>query len=59
MSPDELAEVLDSHDPREVEALLSGLDEGRAKKLLRAFSDGRWRNAHTVIPRINASAVPA
>ena len=44
LSPAELAEVLDHPTSGGVEHLLSGLDEGRAKRLLRAFSDGRWRN---------------
>ena len=41
LSPDELAAALE--EPRSTESLLAGLDEGRAKRLLRAFSEGRWR----------------
>lgn len=47
MAPDELASVLEAHEAAETELLLAQLDEGRAKKLLRAFSDGRWRTPQT------------
>ncbi len=51
LSRDELSRLLEtpgSHDPSHDrshvhELLLAGLDEGRAKRLLQAFSDGRWR----------------
>ena len=43
LSPQELAEMLQEKDSKQREHLLEGLDEGRAKRLLRAFTDGRWR----------------
>lgn len=43
LSPAELAGMLQEDSPKTLEHLLSGLDEGRAKRLLRAFADGRWR----------------
>ena len=55
LSPTELAAILEDRDHDRREHLLSGLDEGRAKRLLRAFGDGRWR-AQTSVP---ASMVPA
>ena len=44
LSPAELANLLEHPTSASVEHLLSGVDEGRAKRLLRAFSDGRWRH---------------
>jgi len=41
----ELATILDAGDASQRDHLLGSLDEGRAKKLLRAFSEGRWRHA--------------
>lgn len=43
LSPRELAAALEENDAERMEELLAGLDEGRAKRLLRAFSQGRWR----------------
>ena len=43
LTPQELASVLEEKDVARMEGLLAGLDEGRAKRLLRAFSEGRWR----------------
>ncbi len=39
----ELAQILDGGDLDQREDLLASVDEGRAKKLLRAFAEGRWR----------------
>ena len=44
ISPPELAALIVQDDPKTHEQLLAGLDEGRAKRLLRAFTDGRWRS---------------
>jgi hypothetical protein len=38
-----LGQLLEEADTDSREEMLSGIDEGRAKRLLRAFSDGRWR----------------
>ncbi len=43
LTPAELSATLDGNDQYRTESLLSDLDEGRAKRLLRAFSQGRWR----------------
>ncbi len=43
LSVKQLAEIIDSGDPDQREDLLASIDEGRAKKLLRAFTKGRWR----------------
>ena len=43
LTPAELTDLIQDHDPERRERLLDGLDEGRAKRLLRAFTDGRWR----------------
>ena len=43
LSPQELSKLLATPGSEAKDHLLAGLDEGRAKKLLRAFSDGRWR----------------
>lgn len=43
ITPSELGEVLEGKDPQRRDWLLTGLDEGRAKRLLQAFVDGRWR----------------
>lgn len=43
LSPTELAAMIEEDNPEKREQLLTGLDEGRAKRLLRAFTDGRWR----------------
>lgn len=47
MSPAELGMILDEDSAERREGLLDGLDEGRAKRLLRAFNDGRWRQHAT------------
>ncbi len=43
LSPAELAAMIEEDNLERREQLLAGLDEGRAKRLLRAFTDGRWR----------------
>ena len=43
LSPAELTQLIQDENPERRERLLDGLDEGRAKRLLRAFTDGRWR----------------
>ena len=43
LSQRELATALEEVDAEQMEKLLGDLDEGRAKRLLRAFSQGRWR----------------
>ena len=43
LSPAELAAMIEEDNPERREQMLAGLDEGRAKRLLRAFTDGRWR----------------
>ncbi len=43
LSRRDLAAALEEDDAERVEQLLADLDEGRAKRLLRAFSQGRWR----------------
>ena len=56
LSPEALAELLETPDPARIDTLLAEVDEGRAKRLIRAFSDGRWRNSlgiashHRVVP---------
>ena len=55
LSPSELAIILNDGNADQRELLLSELDEGRAKRLLRAFGDGRWR-ARSPVP---VSMVPA
>ncbi len=42
LSASDLAMAIEEHDLAGVEAQLASLDEGRAKRLLRAFSEGRW-----------------
>lgn len=61
LSPAELAAVLDDKERIEQrEQLLTGLDEGRAKRLLRAFTDGRWRSQTQPAPLpVPAEAVRA
>ncbi len=57
LSPQALTKLLDEHDVAGTETLLAGLDEGRAKRLLRAFSDGRWRSqaeSAAVEPKLGA-----
>ena len=44
LTPIELSSLLQEEDGSRRETVLSELDEGRAKRLLRAFSEGRWRN---------------
>ena len=44
LTPQELAAIVDEDDPRCWNHLLLDLNEGRAKRLLRAFSEGRWRH---------------
>ena len=46
ISPLELSNLLEAADPDRVEQVLADLDEGRAKRLIRAFSDGRWRSSN-------------
>ena len=43
LSASELSEAIEEQDQAGVEAQLASLDERRAKRLLRAFSEGRWR----------------
>lgn len=51
LSPTELADLLEQGDSHRRQELLSDIDEGRAKRLIRAFSDGRWRSrGRTVTP---------
>ena len=57
LSPAELATMLAEDRPERRAGLLDGLDEGRAKRLLRAFTDGRWRqHATTPNPSLEAKA---
>ena len=56
MSPAELATMIDEDNLEHREEVLAGLDEGRAKRLLRAFTDGRWRN-HVRTPQASAASV--
>ena len=49
LSPAELSAMLQEANPERREQALMGLDEGRAKRLLRAFTDGRWRS-HMSVP---------
>ncbi len=51
LSPAELATMLEEDSPERRAELLHGLDEGRAKRLLRAFTDGRWRQ-HATFPQV-------
>ncbi len=44
LTPAELATLIEEDSPAHREQLLAGIDEGRAKRLLRAFTDGRWRS---------------
>ena len=44
LSPREFAAALDEASQEDAEELLVDLDEGRAKRLLRAFAQGRWRS---------------
>ncbi len=55
LSPAQLQEILHDDDPRVREDLLAGLDEGRAKRLLRAFTDGRWRGQIGLTPPATTS----
>ena len=59
LPPEELAVLLDGRDAPKRDALLAGLDEGRAKKLLRAFSDGRWLQTFPRQPENGPSPVAA
>jgi hypothetical protein len=43
LSARELASALEEDNTDRMEEMLAELDEGRAKRLLRAFSQGRWR----------------
>ena len=43
LSPEELSAALEEQSGERTETLLAGLDEGRAKRLIRAFSQGRWQ----------------
>ena len=47
LTPLELAQLIEDGTPASRAELLDGLDEGRAKRLLRAFADGRWRTQTT------------
>lgn len=51
LSPVDLTGILQDSGPERRERLLDGLDEGRAKRLLRAFTDGRWRTHIDSAPR--------
>ena len=57
LSPELLSELIEDPNPAQTEQLLADLDEGRAKRLLRAFSDGRWRDAKGMPAK--GQAVPA
>ena len=56
LSPAQLQKILHDDDPQVREELLTGLDEGRAKRLLRAFTDGRWRAQLDLTPPQSASS---
>lgn len=43
LTPAEFTAMVGEHSVERRERLLDGLDEGRAKRLIRAFTDGRWR----------------
>jgi hypothetical protein len=43
LSASDLSEAIAGQDRASVEVQLASLDEGRAKRLLHAFSEGRWR----------------
>ncbi len=51
----ELAHILGFGNAREREALLASIEEGRAKKLLRAFSNGRWHPRLGAVPKLVAA----
>ena len=56
LSPTELATMIEEDSAERREQMLAGLDEGRAKRLLRAFTDGRWRN-HVNESRLGAENI--
>ena len=56
MTRTELATVLGEENMAKRELILAELDEGRAKRLLRAFTDGRWRT-HVGAPGVSSPAV--
>ena len=56
-TPWDLSSLLEENNPERTEQLLSGLDEGRAKRLLRAFSQGRWRSRISAQPERGESVV--
>ncbi|MGI4829863.1 MAG: BLUF domain-containing protein [Janthinobacterium lividum] len=57
LTPEEFTNILQEHNPELRERLLDGLDEGRSKRLLRAFNDGRWRTR--IGSASSQAAVPA
>ena len=57
LTPAQLRDLLHDDDPQVREGLLTGLDEGRAKRLLRAFTDGRWRAQIGLTPPATASGL--
>ena len=57
ISPEELRAILGENSPEVRASLLDGLDEGRSKRLLQAFTDGRWRHSTATAP--SPMAVPA
>lgn len=50
ISPSELGEIVEGRHTNNRGWLLTGLDEGRSKRVLQAFVDGRWR-AQMALPR--------
>ncbi len=56
LSPSELDALIGEGDPKRREQLLAGLDEGRAKRLLRAFTGGRWQANLTPAPPMAVQA---
>lgn len=50
LSSRELASALEEDSTDRMEQILAHLDEGRAKRLLRAFSQGRWRARLAPLP---------
>lgn len=56
LTPAELAQALEEENSERRARLLDGLDEGRAKRLIRAFTDGRWQQ-HTISPVPSLEAI--
>ncbi len=54
LTPSELAALIEEDNLEVREQLLAGLDEGRAKRLLRAFTEGRWRRHVQPLPASTA-----